>query len=224
MPYKKKNNIIIKMGAGFAVIIHLFIVLLLSLFLGVFFAIIVFFISKEPKRVRKIILAFISPMIGLFTLYMCSLIGVTIVSALKGVDSGIGDAWYVPMENNCQLLFIDLPEQAFIQKDGQTVISDVSEIEERGDVILGKTYNNVFFLYNSNTDVLKRFQSEKELILNNLNYELRLINASDYYENKKDSIVGWSFLFVGLLSLVISLLAVYIICKLVLALPSIFRF
>jgi hypothetical protein len=91
----------------------------------------------------------------------------------KKVDIGIGDAWYVPLENDRQLLFIDLPEQAYAKEDGQTFISEVSEIEENGSQIIGKIFENQYFSYDTKTDEVKKFSTEKELVTS---IEIRHLN------------------------------------------------
>ncbi len=80
-------------------------------------------------------------------------------------------------KNNHQLLFIDIPEQASIGKNnGETQISMVVEIEEKGNQIFGKTFDNEYFLLDTKTDMVKKFATEKELVAlhsdKNLNWRM----------------------------------------------------
>lgn len=92
------------------------------------------------------ILAFIGPFVAFYTFYIVGIISLSIVSENKKVDIGIGDAWYVPLKNDYQLLFIDLPEQASINTGkGLTLVSQVAKMEELGNQVFGKTFDNEFF-------------------------------------------------------------------------------
>ena len=204
------------MGIGFVILIHLIAIFILSIIIALFASLVTFFVTTKERRKWKILLAFISPFVGLYTLYFCGLIGSILVSEIKNVDVGIGDAWYVPLENNCQLLFIDLPEQAYIEKDGQTIISDVMQIEQNGNQILGKTNENKYFSYNTATNELKNFANEYEMIVINSNKKHKLINAIDFYTDKRNDIAGIWFIIVGCISLFISMATIYLLRKIML--------
>ncbi|HCN48361.1 MAG TPA: hypothetical protein DIT10_04585 [Chryseobacterium sp.] len=199
------------MGIGFVILIHLIILFMMSLICSLIAGVIAYFTSNKEGRRRKIVLAGIAPFVGLYTFYICVIIGASMVTDKKKVDIGIGDAWYVPLENNRQLLFIDLPEQAYIAKeDGQTFISEVSEIEENGSQIIGKTFENQYFSYDTKTDEVKKFSTEKELVTSIGNKTLKLVNAYDFYSDRKSKIMGlWPF-WIGIVCLMISLGAIYI--------------
>lgn len=133
------------MGIGIVILIHLVVLFLLSALMAAISAIITYAVSNKEKRNRKLLLAAVLPFIGLYTIYFTALFGSVIVSETKKIDIGIGDAWYVPLSNNSQLLFIDLPEQAYIEGNGKTVVSDVIEIQQTEHLILGKTSNSNYF-------------------------------------------------------------------------------
>ncbi|SHM22001.1 hypothetical protein [Chryseobacterium polytrichastri] len=206
------------MGIGFVILIHLIVIFIVSIIIAVVGSIITYFISNKQKIGRKISFAVVSPFIGLYTLYFCGIIGSSIVSEYKKVDIGIGDAWYVPLENNHQLIFIDLPKYAFIGKEdnGQLILSEVVEIEENGRLVFGKTLNNKYFSYNTKTDEVKDFNNEKELIIANSGRAIKLTNVYDFYAVKRDDIAGNWFIAVGILSLIISITVLYIL-KLIMA-------
>lgn len=199
------------MGVGFVVLIHLVIIFILSLITAIIGSIIVYFLKRKQNPKRKIFFAILAPFVGLYSLYICGIIGSSIVSEKFNVDIGFGDAWYVPLEDDFQLIFIDSPGQAFIGKDGQAVVSSVSEIEQNGNQILGKAYGNNYFSYNTKTNELKNFSSEDELVISNSNTKLKLINAFDFYEAKKKEIVGVWFTIVGVFSVIISVSLVYLL-------------
>lgn len=203
------------MGIGFVILIHLFAIFILSVIIAVIGSIVVYFFSKKKKK-RKILLAFIAPFIGFYTLYICAIIGSGIVSEVKKVDIGIGDSWYVPLGNNHQLLFIDSLEQAFITKEnGETIISEILLIEKNGNQIFGETYNRKYFSYNTKTNELKQFDDENNLVVLNSNNIPKLIKVGDFYTEKRTEIAGFWLMVVGVLSLIISFGAVYLLKEII---------
>jgi len=71
------------MGIGFVFIIHLIAIGIFSGLIAAILAIITFFASKKENRKRNIWTAIISPYVGLYTLYICGLVGSGIVSKFK---------------------------------------------------------------------------------------------------------------------------------------------
>ncbi len=200
------------MGIGFVILLHLIAIFILSLVCAVIGSVLTYFISKGEGKKRKTILAFTAPFVGFYTFYICWIIGSSVIAANKKVDIGIGDAWYVPLENNCQLLFIDIPEQASIGKEnGPDFVSQVSKIEEDGGLILGKTFDNKYFSYDTGTDKVKEFGTEEELMISNRGKKLYLMDASDFYSDKKSEIMGSWPVWIGLLSFSIGIGAIYIL-------------
>ena len=174
-----------------------------------------FFLCDKEKRIRKLIFSVISPFVGLYLIYFCGLFGSIVVSEIKNVDIGIGDSWYVPLPNNCELLFIDIPENAYIEKNGQTVISEVSQLQQIDNEIIGMTTTNKYFSYNTKTNALKEFLSKDELIIQNSNIKPKLINSVDFYTDIRDEIAGFWFILVGVLSVIISITVLYLLKRLI---------
>ncbi|WP_126653463.1 hypothetical protein [Chryseobacterium aureum] len=199
------------MGIGFVILIHLFVIAILSSIFAVVSCTFTYFISKKENRRRKILLALIAPFVAFYTFYIVGIIGLSIVSNNKKVDIGIGDAWYIPLKNDHQLLFIDLPEQASINNgNGLTLVSQVAEIEEFGSQVFGKTFDSEFFLVDLKTNDVKTFHTEKQLSALHVNKKLNLVDATEFYSERKDDIMGYWPLLIMFLSLIISVGAVYI--------------
>src|SRR5689334_17827280 len=102
------------MGIFFVILIHLVAIFILSAIIAVFAGIITYFVSAKQKRKRKLLLATLSPFVGLYIAYFFALFGSAAVSEYKKIDIGIGDSWYVPLSTQCRLSFIDLPENGYI--------------------------------------------------------------------------------------------------------------
>ncbi len=201
------------MGIGFVIIVHFIVIGFFGGLIAAIASIIAYLSSKKENRKQNIRTAIISAFVGLYTLYICGLVGSGIVSSIKNVDIGIGDAWYVPLPDNFELLFIDIPEQASIDKNGQTVISEVSQLQQVGNKILGKTANNKYFFFNTTTSELKEFTTENELIIQNSNIKPKLINAIEFYSNKRNDIAGAALIVAGMASLIVSISVIYLIRK-----------
>ena len=203
------------MGIAFVFILHLIAIGIVSGIIATLSVIITYIASKKETRKRNIWTSMISPFVGLYTLYICGLFGSGIVSAYKNVDIGIGDAWYVPLQDNCQLLFIDIPEQAYIEKYGNTVISEVSHLQQIDNRIFGKTGSNKYFSYNITTNELKEYKSESDLISHNPNVLLKLKTAIVFYSDKRNDIAGFALIVVGITSLLISISSIYLVRKII---------
>lgn len=199
------------MGIGFVILIHLFVISAFGLICAVVGCLLTYFISSRERRRNKIILAFIGPFVAFYTFYIVGIISLSIVSENKKVDIGIGDAWYVPLKNDYQLLFIDLPEQASINTGkGLTLVSQVAKMEELGNQVFGKTFDNEFFFVDLKTNEVKTFQTEKELSALHVNKKLNLVDTTEFYSERKNDIMGYWPLLILFLSLIISIGAVYI--------------
>lgn len=200
------------MGIGFVILFHFFIIAVFSFICAVISCVLICFIGGKEKRRRKVILAFIVPFVAFYTFYILGIIGLSVVSKNKKVDIGISDAWYIPLKNNHQLLFIDIPEQASISKNnGETQISMVAEIEEKGNQIFGKTFDNEYFLLDTKTDMVKKVATEKELVALHSDKKLKLADVTEFYSERKHHIMGYWPLLIGFLSLIISVGVVYIL-------------
>jgi len=199
------------MGIGFVILIHLFAISVFSFICAVIGCLLTYFISGNERKRNKMILAFIGPFVAFYTLYIVGIIGLSMVSDNKKVDLGIGDAWYVSLKNDHQLLFIDLPEQASINNGkGLTLVSYVTKIEEMGDQLFGKTFDNKYFLVDLKKEEVKTFHTEKELSVLHINKKLNLVDATEFYSERKNDIMGYWPLLIMFLSLIISIGAVYI--------------
>lgn len=200
------------MGIGFVILFHFFIIAVFSFICAAISCVLICFIGGKEKRRRKVILAFIVPFVAFYTFYIVGIIGLSVVSKNIKVDIGIGDAWYIPLKNNHQLLFIDIPEQASIGKNnGETQISMVVEIEEKGNQIFGKTFDNEYFLLDTKTDMVKKFATEKELVALHSDKKLKLADVTEFYSERKDHIMEYWPLLIEFLSLIISVGVVYIL-------------
>ena len=204
------------MGIGFVILIHLIGIFILCAIIAFISSIIAYFISRKERRKRKIFFIIISPFIGLYTMYIVALLGSIVLSEYKHIDIGIGDAWYVPLSNNCQLLFIDVPELGSIEHENQTVISEVSHIQQIGNQIYRKAYQGKYFSYNITDNKLREFPNEIDFKNAIANDKVVLKTAIDFYYKRRNDIAVIPQIIIGLVSLLASISLVYLARKIIL--------
>ncbi|MDI1304117.1 MAG: hypothetical protein PSX42_04595 [bacterium] len=201
------------MGIGFVILIHLIILLIISSIFAFFSGIIISFVTKGEKKKRKIILSIFIPFHIFFSFYILGLIGSIIVSETKKVDIGIGDSWYAPIDESYQILMIDLPEQAYIECNGESILSDVSEIQQIEKKVIGKTHNENYFSINLIDNKLTEYKNLEEFKNGENLTKPNLIKVEEFYQNRKWEVSGSGMIFVGILSLITSILTAIIIYK-----------
>ncbi|MBW8524564.1 hypothetical protein K0U91_03950 [Chryseobacterium chendengshani] len=198
------------MGLLFVIFFHFIAIFILSFIIGIVALLLIYFLDKGEKKKRKLFIGFSAPFIGFYSLYIFAFLGSVFVSEIKNVDMGVGDAWFVPLENKYELLFINLPETAFIAKhdNGEILVSDITDIEERNNIILGKKDSDSFFSFNTDTEELKEFDNKEAL--SKAYDKIKLENAYKFYSEKRDDISGSWFIMVGIISLLASIILLYV--------------
>lgn len=201
------------MGIGFVIIFHLLFLTIVSTIMGITIGLTTYFKDKSRSVLNSLIKSGI-PFVFLFSLYFLILIGATIISIYKNVDIGIGDSWKVPLNNKCDLNFIDLPEQASIYCGKESLVNDISHLKQDKDKIYGKTYEDEFFSYNLTTSILKKYKSETEFISNETENPKTFFTAMKFYSERKNEICGTETNIMGILSLMLSILITILYFKL----------
>lgn len=198
------------MGLGFVLLAHLILLFIASLIIAVVAAIITFIASRKK---RKTLLAFCLPFVFLFSLYFSGLIGSIIVSETKNVDIGIGDAWYAPICDSCNVMMIDVTHIGYINCCNGIDIDEITELQQYFDtVIAGKTADK-FFVLNLNNKEVKYYYSEQELIENAGTDGHDFLKIYDFYAKKYRQAVGILMIIVGIISLIISILVSFLFSK-----------
>ncbi|KGO85542.1 hypothetical protein [Flavobacterium suncheonense] len=204
------------MGAGIAILIHLILIFILGLTIAFFSGLITLFISDKNKRKRKLFLSIFIPFQILYIYYFTALIGTMIVSEVKNVDIGFGDEWYAPLNETSQILMIDLPEQAFVKSNGETLISDVSNIQQIKEKIYGKTYDGKYFSINLTNNKLNKYINENELLKKESLKNVDLVKTMSFYEKRKEEVSGTLNIVVIIFSIIISIGIALFSCRIVL--------
>ena len=204
------------MGIGFVIILHFVFIFILSLLIAVISALVTYFFTNKEKKKRKMFLATFTPFQTLYTFYILLFVGAIVVSEMKDVDLGIGDTWYAPINKTCRILMIDLPEQAHIECSGTTIISHVSHLQHLENKIIGKTYDDVYFSINLESNESQEYQSQKELEdfeeIKNITFK----ETKTFYRERKWEVSGTGTIIVIILSILVTFIIVFVFCRLVL--------
>ena len=201
------------MGFGFVIIIHFIVIFIISCLIAVVSGLTTYFVSNKEKKKRKVFLALIIPFQALFTIYLLVITGSIIISEIKNVDIGIGDSWYAPLNDSSQILMIDLPEQAFLECNGQSIISNITHIQQINDDVYGKLISEEYFTYNLANSQYNTYSNITEFTnaidVTNLN----LIDLPEFYYDRKWEVSGFATIIVWIWSLLLTILIIVIFCK-----------
>ena len=139
------------------------------------------FLAKG-RRNRKLLLTFLTPIVGIASYVGSSVIAMVIISKLLNIDIGFGDSWKAPLPNGYQLVSIDMSENGSIYIDDnypEKGIGGVRQIEVIGDSVIGQAGNEYFLLdtkdgkvayYPSVLELQKKIGKAKTAFISNDNY------------------------------------------------------
>lgn len=201
------------MGFGISILLHLIFLLIISSIIAFFSLIITYFASKTKNKKRKLFLSIFIPFHIFFSFYLFAFIGIVFVSEIKNVDIGIGDTWYAPIDESYQILMIDLPEHAFIEFNGNSILSDVSEIQQIDKKVFCRTYHEKFYSINLIKNKLTEYQNIEELKNAENLPNVNLIKVDKFYQTRKWEVSGILTIIIVALSIIISIITAIAIYK-----------
>lgn len=141
--------------------------------------------KRSPDKVRRhrsIVAAILPYMLVAYGGAIFIIYGLWCESA-RHVDAGIGDSAKVPIGNGHFFCMIDLPDKGYILKgscSGSPAIDEITELAVVGDRIIGNSQSNGFFIFNTKTEAIQKFDS-LDLALNQFAPRPLLKNASSFY-------------------------------------------
>ncbi len=109
---------------------------------------------------------------------------------VRHVDAGIGDSWMVPVGNDHFLCMIDIPEHGYLLKggcSGSPAISDIVELAEVEDRIVGRSSSKGLFVFNTRSGELHPFL-ESEAVQKEISPLPTLQSANAFYMRRR---WGW---------------------------------
>ena len=165
------------------------IIIAISLILGLVAVLIALPLAKKPKRKRKILFAFLSPGVAIGIWTICSVVTMLTTSSLCHVDIGLGDTWLSPLPNGYHIASIDAQENGSIYKtaignDSITTFYDAVEARQLqviGDTVVGREPSGSYFLLDTRTDSLARFDTLEQLQARFNDKKIELMDNSKYH-------------------------------------------
>ena len=140
------------------------------------------FLSKKTRK-RKMLLTFLTPIVGIVSYVGSSVIAMILISELLNVDIGFGDSWKAPLPNGYQLISVDMPDNGSIYKDDDhrtEGIDGVQQIEVIRDSVIGLS-SNKYFLLDTKIHKVTYYPSVFELQKSVRKSNIALISNDDYF-------------------------------------------
>lgn len=197
------------MGAGFAILLQLVIVGIIAVVLAVIIGTAVKLWTRRSEHTwRKAFVASIMPFVFLYSFYFLLLFSAIIISSVKDVDVGVGDAWYVPVTEDHRILMIDIVDSGYLEFKDETLLSSIEFVHtDTNNLIFETSAGKLHSLntYNGNLDELKPG-----------NYGFATSHSiRDYYlERKRELTRGLNWV-LGVTSVVLSLLITWLSAKMI---------
>lgn len=177
------------MGVGFVILMYLIAIFAVSAVTALVATVITLIVAKPPKR-RKIVAAVLSPFLFFYGWFFTGLFATGVISEWKNVDIGIGDAWYVPIDEEYSLLMIDLTEEAYIQRNGEDINLTVSQVQKVGNMLIGQNTDGWYFSLDLRDHKVKLFQSYEDLVSARKGFDVALDDVGSFYSKQKHDILG----------------------------------
>ena len=168
------------------------------------------FLSKKARK-RKMLLTFLTPIVGIASYVGSSVIAMIIISELLNVDIGFGDSWKAPLPNGYQLISVDMPDNGSIYKDDDHStegIDGVRQIEVIGDSVIGLS-SNKYFLLDTKIHKVTYYPSVLELQKRVGKPNIALMSNDDYYWAVKEK----AYITGGIICLLFTLSVLFIMWK-----------
>lgn len=198
------------MGIIFLVI-WLVIFAVIAAILGVIGVAVVYpFLSKKARK-RKMLLTFLTPIVGIASYVGSSVIAMIIISELLNVDIGFGDSWKAPLPNGYQLISVDVPDNGSIYKDDDhhaESIDGVQQIKVIGDSVIGLS-SNKYFLLDTKIHKVTYYPSVFELQKSVRKSNIALISNDDYFWSVREK----AYIIGGIICLLFTLSVLFIMWK-----------
>ena len=208
------------MGILFVLLFWMIILSGIALLAGLVALLIAVLVARGANKGRKLLLAFCSPGVAIFSYAACSLICMSVIAMVLHIDPGIGDSWVAPLRYGYELSSVDLPESASVTKeDGEIVLDGIERVELRDDSLIGSRWTGKdgrYFIFNLKTGNIRRFDNLSELSKNLSPAKPNLISNEDFYWQTRK----YAYITAGILCLLLTFGALYGFWKVGLSIPG----
>ena len=183
------------MGALFSILLWGLIVVIATIFPTLIVSLFSLIGNKEGRR-RRLLRAVIGTPVAILS-FLVSLLVLNIgLTTLTKTDNGIGDYYYVPLENGYRLSFIDaLETSGYIERKDKTFLDNVTEIQMNDKKVYAHTGSS-YYVLDTSTHQLTEISLPSD--------EIDLVSAKDFYHMRyrKMNRIGW--IVIALISLAVS--------------------
>ena len=153
-------------------------------------------IGNNEGRRRRLLRAVIGTPVAILS-FLVSLFVLNIgLTTLTKTDNGIGDYYYVPLENGYRLSFIDALElSGYIERKDKTILDNVTEIQMNDEMVYAHTSSS-YYVLDTSTHQLTELSLPSD--------EIDLVSVKDFYHMRyrKMNRIGW--IVIALISLAVS--------------------
>ena len=181
-----------------AVIIAIVLTLIVSLFS---------LIGNKAGRRRRLLRAVVGTPIATLSFLLSLFVLNSGLTTLTKTDNGIGDYYYVPLENGYRLSFIDLFESGgYVERNDETILDTVSEIQMDDQKVYAHARSSYYVLDTSTHQLTE---------ISMLSDGIDLVSAEDFYNTqyRKTNRLGWIVIII--ISLAVSTALTLTISKLI---------
>ncbi|WP_435139279.1 hypothetical protein [Formosa sp. A9] len=204
------------MGIILGLIIPIILIFIVSSIIALISGFLTYFLSNNKKKKRKIFIAVVAPFQILYSFFLTLLIGGLIISETKNIDIGIGDSWYVPLNDSCEIFMIDITDKAFLKCNEETLLSNITELQLTNNKVYGKTNDSEYFSLNLNNNITQHYLNENDLKESENLTVLNLQRTEDFYNNRKWELTKFWIIIALILATFFSVFGFFILYKIAL--------
>lgn len=194
------------MGALFSILLWGLIAVIATIFPTLIVSLFSLIGNKEGRR-RRLLRAVIGTPVAILSFLMSLLVLNIGLTTLTKTDNGIGDYYYVPLENGYRLSFIDaLETSGYIERKGKTFLDNVTEIQMNDKKVYAHTGSS-YYVLDTSTHQLTEISLPSD--------EIDLVSAKDFYHMRYRKMNGIGWIVIALISLAVSTSLTRIVSKII---------
>ena len=183
------------MGAVFTLLFWGLMAIIATIFLTLIVSLLSLIGNKAGRR-RRLLRAVIGTPVATLSFLLSMFVLNTGLTALTKTDNGIGDYFYVPLENGYRLSFIDLLENGgYIERNDETILDTVSEIQMDDQKVYAHVRSS-YYVLDTSTHQLTEISMPPDGI--------DLVSAEEFYNTQYRKTNGLGWIVIGLISLAVS--------------------
>lgn len=149
------------------------------------------------EKLFKVGVAFAGPLIGIASMGSWWIAYAVHCEMVRGVDAGIGDNWYVPLNSAYQLGFIDTWEQAYVgRRDGPSSSASAMRVADLGRAQAVETDKGYAIFFEDGTDQWFETEGEFNAMATRAGFtsQVNWVSPADYFRVRRTNWMDWAWL------------------------------